>query len=49
MPHDTLSTKLNEPYTKAQPFRSSPTKTPSMLILVTCDEGINQNDKKCGK
>lgn len=35
-PHDNLSKKLNEPYTNAQPFKSSPTSMLSMLIPVTC-------------
>jgi hypothetical protein len=40
-PHESLSAKLREPYTKAHPLRSSPTRVLSMLIAVTC----NYNNK----
>jgi hypothetical protein len=40
-PHESLSAKLREPYTKAHPLRSSPTRILSMLIAVTC----NYNNK----
>lgn len=35
-PHDTLSRKLRDPYTKAHPLRLLATSTLSMLIPVTC-------------
>jgi hypothetical protein len=36
IPQDILSKKLSEPYTKAQPFRSSPTNALSRPTVVTC-------------
>lgn len=36
IPHEILSMKLNDPYTKAHPLRSWPTRMLCMLMAVTC-------------